>query len=266
MVVFPPTSPHVPKRSEKRSALKSGPSMSSTSTVQSHNAPAAPARGRAALTISVSHDPAINYAFQQNAIPVIRELAVRNDKVARKDLVIRVRTEPAFATPIELNLQSLEPDGEYRVAPVDLKLSPSFLADLAEKVTGCLHIDVIDGEMIVAAKTETISLLAKNEWSGLDSLPEILAAFVLPNDPAVMTILSRASKILGDHTGRAAFNGYQDKSRKRAWEQVAAIYKAIGESGIRYIAPPASFENTGQKVRFPSDILEQRFGTCLDLV
>ena len=240
--------------------------MSSTSTVQSHNAPAAPARGRAALTISVSHDPAINYAFQQNAIPVIRELAVRNDSLPRKDLVIRVRTEPAFAMPVELNVQSLEPEGEFHVAPLDLKLSPSFLADVTEKVSGCLHIDLIEGETIVATRTGAITLLAKNEWSGLDSLPEILAAFVLPNAPAVMSILSRASKILGEHTGRAAFNGYQDKSRKRAWEQVAAIYKAIGEAGIRYIAPPASFENTGQKIRFPSDILEQRFGTCLDLV
>ena len=123
-----------------------------------------------ALTISVSHDPAINYAFQQNAIPVIRELAVRNDSVPRKDLVIRVRTEPAFALPVELNVQSLEPEGEFHVAPLDLKLSPFFLADVTEKVSGCLHIDLIEGETIVATRTGAITLLAKNEWSGLDSL------------------------------------------------------------------------------------------------
>jgi hypothetical protein len=35
--------------------------------------------------------------------------------------------------------------------------------------------------------------------------------------------------------------------------------------GLRYISPPASFENTGQKIRFPSDIVGQRFGTCLEL-
>ena len=81
-----------------------------------------------------------------------------------------------------------------------------------------------------------------------------------------MTVLGRAAEILGEHTGRSALNGYQDKSRKRAWEQVAAIYKAAAELGLRYISPPASFENTGQKVRFPSDMLTQRFGTCLDLV
>jgi very-short-patch-repair endonuclease len=80
-----------------------------------------------------------------------------------------------------------------------------------------------------------------------------------------MTILNRAAELLREHTGRSALNGYQDKSRRRAWEQVAAIYKAVGEHGIRYIVAPASFENTGQKVRSPTDILMQRFGNCLDL-
>jgi len=42
-------------------------------------------------------DPAINYAFQQNAIPVVKKLRFQNDGVARKNLAIRVSTEPAFA-------------------------------------------------------------------------------------------------------------------------------------------------------------------------
>ena len=124
---------------------------------------------------------------------------------------------------------------------------------------------MIEGETVICSRTEAVSLLARNEWCGLVSLPEILAAFILPNDPAVMPILGRASELLRESTGRAALNGYQDKSRKRAWDQLAAIYKAIAELGIRYINPPASFENTGQKIRFPSDIVAQRFGTCLDL-
>ena len=44
---------------------------------------------------------------------------------------------------------------------------------------------------------------------------------------------------------------------------MAAIYRAIAELGIRYINPPASFETTGQKVRFPSDIVAPRFEPCI---
>ena len=217
------------------------------------------------LKISLVYDKAINYAFQQNAIPVVKELRFCNDGTTRKNLIIRIVTEPAFAEPVEIRLQSIDVGGEFRVAPLDLKLSPDFLASLNEKVSGWLKIEVVEGDCVVCARTDPISLLARNEWCGLVSLPEILAAFILPNDAAVMTILNRAAELLREHTGRAAFNGYQDKSHKRAWEQVASIYKAIGELGIRYIVPPASFENTGQKIRTPSDILAQRFATCLDL-
>lgn len=221
--------------------------------------------------IGLTFDRVINYAFQQNAIPVVKELLICNDATPRLNLAIRIATEPAFAEPIELRLQSLGAMGEHRISPIDLKLNPIFLAELNERVAGLLRVEIVElrnedgAALVVHSVTESISLLARHEWCGLVALPEILAAFVLPNDPAVMTLLSRAAEILALNTGRAALNGYQDKNRKRAWEQMAAIYKAISELGLRYIAPPASFENTGQKVRFPSDILAQRFGTCLDL-
>jgi very-short-patch-repair endonuclease len=215
--------------------------------------------------IGLSFDRAINYAFQQNAIPLVRELLFENDSTKRENLLLRITTEPAFTEKFELHIQRVDPDTEFRLAPVDLKLSHDFLASLKEKVTGYLKVELCESESTVCSRTEPVSLLARNEWCGLVSLPEILAAFVLPNDKAIMVILSRAAEILREHTGRSAFNGYQDKSRQRAWEEVASLYKAIGELGVRYIVPPASFENTGQKIRTPSDILEQRFGTCLDL-
>ena len=196
---------------------------------------------------------------------MVRELRFCNDGTPSKNLVFRVTTEPAFAEPVEIRLHSIDAGGEFHVAPLDLKLRPDFLASLNEKVSGWLKVEIVEGDLTVCANTQPISLLARNEWCGLVSLPEILAAFILPNDAPVMTILGRAAELLREHTGRAAFNGYQDKIHKRAWEQVAAIYKAISELGLRYIVPPASFENTGQKVRTPSDILTQRFATCLDL-
>ncbi|MEG0589748.1 DUF4011 domain-containing protein, partial [Aurantimicrobium sp.] len=215
--------------------------------------------------LALIYDHSINYAFQQNAIPVVKELRLQNNSVARKDLLLRLTTEPAFAPPAEIRLQSIEPAGEFRASQLDLKLSHDFLAELNEKVAGWLKVEMLDGDEVVQSIKEPITLLARNEWCGLAALPEILAAFVLPNDPAVMTILSRASDVLKEATSRSELNGYQDKNHKRAWEQVASIYKAIDELGILYINPPASFEASGQKVRFPSDIVSQRFGSCLDL-
>lgn len=53
-----------------------------------------------------------------------------------------------------------------------------------------------------------------------------------------MQILDRGAALLREHTGQSAFNGYQDKNHRRAWEQVAAIYKAFSELGIRYMVVP----------------------------
>lgn len=44
----------------------------------------------ASLSLAVSFDPASNYAFQRNAIPVVQELRFQNGDGARRDLVIRV--------------------------------------------------------------------------------------------------------------------------------------------------------------------------------
>ena len=96
------------------------------------------------MKIALSFDRAINYAFQQNAIPVVKEIRVCNTATARKALTIRVTTEPLFAEPAELHLQSLEAEGEYRIAPLDLKLSPDFLAGLNEKLSGLLRVEVIE--------------------------------------------------------------------------------------------------------------------------
>jgi hypothetical protein len=227
--------------------------------------PTTPVESAVSPSLTLSFDSAINYAFQQNAIPVVKELRFQNDVVSRKDLVIRVATEPAFAAPAEIRIQAIEPQGEFRVSPLDLKLSHDFLAGLNEKVVGWLKVEVVAGDTVLCSRTESVSLLARNEWCGLVALPEILAAFILPNDPALMPILGRASDLLRESTGRGALNGYQDKSRKRAWEQIAALYKAVAELGIRYINPPTSFESTGQRISFPSQIVAERFGSCLDL-
>ncbi|EIP99300.1 hypothetical protein OpiT1DRAFT_03814 [Opitutaceae bacterium TAV1] len=65
-------------------------------TTPADSAPS-PVAAPASPSLVLAHDSAINYAFQQNAIPVIKELHFQNDATARKDLTIRVSTEPAFA-------------------------------------------------------------------------------------------------------------------------------------------------------------------------
>ena len=83
-------------------------------------------------------------------------------------------------------------------------------------------------------------------------------------DSSVTAVLNEAAEILRVDTGDSSLGGYQ-RGPQRAALIAAAIYEALHVRGIRYIDPPASFENTGQKVRTTSQVLEERFGTCIDL-
>jgi len=107
----------------------------------------------ASRSLAISFDPAINYAFQQNAIPVVEEVRFQNDDVARKDLVIRVSTEPAFAAPVEIRLQGIAAGGEYRLAPLDLKHSHDFFSGQNEKVSGWLKTEVVESETVLCSRT-----------------------------------------------------------------------------------------------------------------
>lgn len=108
--------------------------------------------------IEMSFDRSINYAFQQNAIAT-----------QRQNLLIQITTEPILAEPVEIRLQSIDAEAEFRVAQLELKLSHHFLAGLNEKVAGWPKIEVVENGASVWSRTEAISLLARNEWCGLAS-------------------------------------------------------------------------------------------------
>ena len=110
-----------------------------------------------------------------------------------------------------------------------------------------------------------LAIYAWDEWTGLTSLPEILCAFVTPNAGQIDTLLHEASTLLAARSDSSGLNGYQSKSPERVYQIVGSIYDALRARGIRYSNPPASFEQTGQRVRFIDRILESGFATCLDI-
>ena len=93
----------------------------------------------------------------------------------------------------------------------------------------------------------------------------ILAAYVMPNEPAVEHILTDASRILVDKTQNSSLSGYLSGDPLRSYTQAAAIYYAAAHQKISYINPPASFKKTGQKIRTSEHLLDKKLGTCLDM-
>ena len=87
------------------------------------------------IDLELLHDPTVNYALQQNDVPVIKQLRLTNSgSTCLKDVLVRVEVEPDFASTWEGRVTSLEPGASYAFGHVPLQLSPKFLAELTERV------------------------------------------------------------------------------------------------------------------------------------
>lgn len=207
----------------------------------------------------------IGFASHQNSVPVVRELEVVNEgETALENLVLELSSDPPFLETKSWRIGALREGSTLHITDRDVKLHAGFLADLTESVTGEVKLRLMNGDEVLASSSHPVEILAWNQWGGCGSMPELLPAFCMPNDPAIDRILKAASDVLLQAGKSAGIDGYESKSRTRTWELVSAIWSAVAGMELSYALPPASFEEVGQKVRTPGAILKGRVATCLD--
>ncbi len=219
-----------------------------------------------AIDIDIEADPTLGYASIQNAVPVVRSLCLTNRSQDRVEkLAVHIRCNPAFAQGMTLRFDYLGAGESRRMAPLDLAPDHAYVADLQEAL--CARIDVVvqSGALELGRASRPVDVLAYDQWAGTRALPELLAAFSMPNNPAVDVVLGKAAQLLRSQHSALAMNGYQAKSRDLVWKQVSAIYSTLAAQTLHYVEPPASFGVDGQKIRTPERIMQARVGTCLDL-
>lgn len=210
----------------------------------------------------------LNLADFQNAVPMLRELSIVNGTESdAKDLELRIESVPAFLKPKIWRIDAVAAGKSYRITDLDVQLDGAFFTRLteAEKATVTLALRTrTDGSPELARSERAVELLPRNQWGGIAHLPDLIAAFVQPNEPAVERLLKQAAEVLRKNGKNPALDGYKGGG-KRAWELASGIWSATAAMGLDYALPPASFEHAGQKVRSPSQVAESGLATCLDL-
>ncbi|VVE56268.1 DNA helicase [Pandoraea capi] len=217
-------------------------------------------------SVQIVADSTIGYAAIQNNVPVIREILVINDgETTLSDVELLVRCVPAFAESARFRFEALAPGESRRIAPVDLRPDHQYFSQLDESERAVITATLRVQETELVTATHDIDVLAYDQWAGTRSLPELLAAFCMPNSRVVDKLLARASGLLRQTSVDLSMDGYQSKNRERVWKQVSAIYSTLVAEDVQYSNPPASFGNDGQKIRTPERILDTKLATCLDL-
>ncbi|PWV98533.1 AAA domain-containing protein [Paenibacillus cellulosilyticus] len=209
----------------------------------------------------------MNYAMQQNFVPMIRKLTFHNHlAVDLSGVQVRLKAEPDFAVEWSKNLDHIPAGQPIELGPIQLQVNGTFLAGLTERLTGVLSLEVTHEGQVLIQESVNLTLLAYDQWSGLTMAPEMVAAFIMPNHPVVAQILREASVWLEKWTGNPSFDAYQSRNPNRVQQQAAAIYNAIQAHQPTYCVTPASFEELGQRVRLPDAIIStHKMGNCLDL-
>ena len=216
------------------------------------------------MTIKTDYSKAFSYARMQNGIPAVRCVTLRNTgNETLSDVRLAISFDPAFSASYESVISEV-PKGRTVFDNIKVLPSASYLANLTERIEGTMTITVGTADVEIACEKYPVALLPYDFWGGIMDAPELLAAYVLPNHPAIRPILQHASEKLQKWTGSPSLDGYQSGDISRAKLQMAAIYAALAEEGISYANPPASFAEQGQRVRLPEDVMSGRLATCLD--
>lgn len=224
--------------------------------------------GGAATGLTITFDVVgrLSLAFHQNGVLPVGGIEVRNGGATDlHDLTVRVVADPPFLLGAPVQMSRLRAGTVLAIPASGITLDATYFRDVTEAVRGsvtCLVEDRNGHEL--ARATHPCELLAPNEWTGIAHAPELVAAFVLPNDPTVDVVNRAASAKLQAAGRNPALDGYTSGQRERAWECVEALWGAVSDLQVSYALPPAGFERDGQKVRLPGDIARARVGTCLD--
>jgi len=231
---------------------------------------ATPAKGQVDYSVRISNAGKLNLADFQNSVALLRELAVVNDSERHlSDLQVRLESYPPFLKPKTWSIDACDPKSRYVIKDCDVLLDGVLLGKLTEAEISTMTFSLVEkagtaDERVLATEERKVELLPRNQWGGLSHLPDLIAAFVQPNELAIDRLLKQTAQVLRDAGKNPALNGYQDGA-KRAWELASALWTAVAGLGLDYALPPASFEHRGQKVRSSSQVLDARIATCLDL-
>ena len=219
------------------------------------------------VDVEVRHWDKLNWSLINYGIPLINNLTITNISGSNiENIIVRIRLAPDYGDSWEHSVASIPSNKTFISENINIPLSKERLFTAKEAERASLKTEISSNGNEVFLKTTPIEVLAFNEWFFHPLISESLAGFILPNCNAVKETIKHAGDHLKELKVSASFDGYQSNDRSKVEAMSHALYLALQKGlKIKYINPPSSFEETGQKILFPDEILNISRGTCLDL-
>ena len=228
------------------------------------------------LQVQLDIPDEVNYSLLHNDRSLLDRLTLTKlvdepleDIEVRVELNLGEQSYPYRCTEMRLDEPQVEIAHRIRIP-----LTAALPRSLRERVHSTLYVKVACGGRTALEETHRVTLIPVDEWVDDTENNPWLPSFVLPRDPAVLTIVNSSRRYLvGIQDDPAAgFDGYQSIDEEAANPtagvdaQVQAIWTAlVNEYRLQYINPPPAYSERSQRLRTPTDILGSNTGTCIDL-
>ena len=218
-----------------------------------------------AVQIKIEFLNPVNYTLFHNHIPVCESCMLTNrSEDVLEDVVLTCEGE-YFSRSESLRIASIGAGKSVKIKEFDIVPNVAKLAQLTERISTLFILKVIANGETIFEKNFQIDLLPHDFWTGSTFLPQTIVSFVTPNHPAIKALVLQTAEILKNHTGSSSLSEYQSDNPNEVRNQVAAAFAAIHKQGIVYRAIPASYEEIGQRVTLPDQVLETKLGNCIEL-
>ena len=210
--------------------------------------------------------PAVGYAFFENGVALLRELTlVSRAETDLTGLTLRIDAAPEFCTGCVRSVERLSAGEALRIRDLALPLDGDFLAGLTEPAQAVLRLSLWTGGTELASLEKNVTLLAFDQWPGLGLYPELLAAYITPQYPAVSWLTAAASGILGEETGDPTLDDYVQRDPERVLAQAGAAFAVMQGEKLTSDDTPAVYGDLTRRLRLPDRALRERKGSILDL-
>lgn len=226
------------------------------------------------LTVKIHPHKELNYSLLHNNRELFSAFEINKHKLGCiRDVDVRVELHAGaeaypYRKTVDLvgKVTDLNPD-------IRVPLTSALLRSTHERMYTSLLVEIMVNGLVLTRDTHRVALLPADEWRDDESAYSWLPSFVLPRDPQVARIIALAQRylvVLADDTA-AGFDGYQSINERTddfttVDQQVQAIWWAIVQDmQLGYINPPPTYTESSQRLRTPSQIVEGKAGTCIDL-
>ena len=217
------------------------------------------------LLVTIDYIKTVNYSLCHNHIPICRYIEIRNNGLGNiEDIQIKIsgkyildNTSPVYGL--------LRSQKSLKITNFEISLKADELFNVSERIVSSFNLEIIVSGDTAYKKEFELDIMAFDQWLGTTILPQCLASFCMPNQPAINNLILKAAVKLKEITGTSSFTEYQDGNPQTVLKQIAAIYAAIHEENIVYRSIPASYETIGQRITLADQILETKLANCIEL-